>query len=196
MDAEDQASATPTPEESEEETPVEEADDVSLLQEQLEEALREKDQFRTMAQRSQADLMNYRRRTSEEMEDLRRTANSRSLLNLLSIVDDLERAFSLIPDDAVAPGWLEGLHLVMRNITGILDLEGVSKIEVVGKLFEPRECEAVQYQETEEAEEGQVIQVLRDGYKHHDKVLRAAQVIVAKKPEPEHGSETTEEETQ
>jgi molecular chaperone GrpE len=194
MDAEDQSSATPPPEE--ENMQAEEADEVALLREQLEEALREKDQFRTMAQRSQADLMNYRRRAAEDMEELRRTANSRSLLNLLSIVDDLERAFSLIPDDAVAPGWLEGLHLVLRNITGILDLEGVSKIDAVGRSFEPRECEAVQYQETEEAEEGQVIQVLRDGYKHHDKVLRAAQVIVAKKPEPEHGSETTEKETQ
>ena len=168
----------------------------SLLREQLEEALREKDQFRAMAQRAQADLVNYRRRAGEEMDDLRRTANSRLLLQLLSFLDDLDRALALVPDDAVAPGWQEGLRLVRRSMDNILDLEGVSKIEAEGQPFEPWEFEAVQYQETEDAEEGRVIEVVRNGYKHHDKLLRAAQVVVAKRPEPEKGHEANEQEEQ
>ena len=194
MKGERQPPDAPPPEGEERQAP--ENDEVALQREQLEEALREKDQFRTMAQRAQADLANYKRRAAEEIQEVRSAANSRLLLKLLSIVDDLNRAVSLIPDDAVAPGWLEGLQLVQRNIDHILEAEGVSKIEAVGKPFEPWELEAVQYEETPDAEDGRVISVLRDGYKHHDKVLRAAQVIVAKKPEQQDQPENTEEEAQ
>ena len=194
MKGEGQPPDAPPPEG--EERQAQENDEVALLGEQLEEALREKDQFRTMAQRAQADLANYKRRAAEEMVEVRSAANSRLLLNLLSIVDDLNRAVSLIPDDAVAPGWLEGVQLVQRNIDHILEAEGVSRIDAVGKPFEPWELEAVQYEETPDAEDGRVISVLRDGYKHHDKVLRAAQVIVAKKPEQQDQPENIEEEAQ
>ena len=193
MDEKDQPPDAPSPEEDQPGTP--ESEDVAFLREQLEEALREKDQFRTMAQRAQADLMNLRRRAAEELGEQRRSANSELLLKMLSLADDLERALSLIPEDAVAPGWLDGVRLVRRNISNILESEGVSKIEAVGRPFEPWEFEAVQYAETSDADEGQVIQVLREGYKHRDKVLRAAQVVVAKKPEPKAAEpETTEEE--
>ena len=193
MDEKDQPPDEPSPEEDRPETP--EAVDVALLQEQLEEALREKDQFRTMAQRAQADLMNLRRRAAEELGEQRRSANSGLLLKILSLADDLGRALSLVPEDAVAPGWLDGVRLVQRNISNILESEGVSKIEAVGRPFEPWEFEAVQYAETSDADEGQVIQVLREGYKHGDKVLRAAQVVVAKKPKTKAAaSDTIEEE--
>ena len=192
-DAQSPGAAAPEPEEEQQ---TQEADEVTLLREQLEEALREKEQFRAMAQRSQADLINYKRRAGEEMEELRRAANSQLLLRILAVVDDLDRALSLVPNDAVAPGWLEGLHLVQRNIENVLHSEGVSKIEAVGRPFEPWEFEAVLYEETSDAKEGRVTKVLRDGYRHHDKVLRAAQVVVAKKPEAQDQPETMEQEAQ
>jgi molecular chaperone GrpE len=170
-----------------------ETDDMSLLREQLEEALREKDQFRAMAQRSQADLANYKRRALDEMEELRRASNSRLLLKILSIADDLDRALSHIPEGDVASDWTDGLNLILRNIESILDSEGVTRIEADGQEFEPREFEAVSYEESQVAEEGKVIKVLRDGYKHYDKLLRAAQVIVAKSPEPPDQPEAKEE---
>jgi len=157
--------------------------ETGLSKEEIEEALREKDQFRTMAQRAQADLINYKRRAEEERKETRRTATSHLLLRILAILDDLKRALTMIPEDAVAPGWLDGLLLVQRNIEGILDAEGVGKIEVLGQPFDPWECEAVFHEETPEEEEGRVIKVLRDGYKLNDRVLRAAQVIVSKRPE-------------
>ena len=165
-----------------------------LQKEHLEEALREKDQFRAMAQRSQADLDNYKKRVAEEMTELKNSATSRLLLKLLSIIDDLNRAVSMIPDDAVVPGWLEGIKLVQRNIDHILETEGVTKIEAIGRQFEPWEFEAVQYQEASNSDDGSIIGVVRDGYKQHDKLLRAAQVIVAKKPDTTVESKTTEEE--
>ena len=161
---------------------------------ELEEALREKDQFRALAQRAQADLINYRRRVEDEREELRRSANTGLILRILTVVDDLERALDLVPDDAVAPGWLEGLQLVQRNLHNLLDAEGVTKIEAEGKPFEPWEHEAVLYEETTESEEGLVVKVFRDGYRKHDRIVRPAQVSVAKAPEPQHQAETTQEE--
>ena len=194
MHEEEKPPEAPAPGDDAEQAPQE--DDGALVREELEEALREKEQFRTMAQRSQADLANYKRRASEEMEELRRSAISRLLLKIISVVDDLDRALSLVPEDSVAPGWLEGLQLVGRNMNNVLESEGVTKIEALGQPFAPWELEAVQFEETTDAEEGNVTRVLREGYKHHDRVLRAAQVIVAKKPEPEVKPESNEQEGQ
>ena len=174
--------------------PTLEVDELSLTREELEEALREKEQFRTMAQRAQADLINYKRRAAEEREELARAVNSQLILRVLSIADDLGRALALVPEDAVAPGWLEGIQLVERNLDNVLESEGVTKIEAEGRPFEPREHEAISYEETPGSAEGTVVRVIRDGYKLHDKVLRAAQVAVSKPPETEDESNTTQEE--
>ena len=168
----------------EEQTTSDEADP-ELVKEQLEEALREKDQFRAMGQRAQADLVNYRRRAAEEQEELRRSTNSRLLLKVLGVIDDLDRALALVPGDAVAPGWLDGLQLVKRNLDNLIETEGVIRIESEGQPFEPWEHEAVFYQETPDKQEGMVVDVVRQGYKLHGKVLRAAQVIVSKATQPE-----------
>ncbi len=176
------------PAESEAQRPPDSEAAETSLREQLDEAIREKEQFHMIAQRAQADLVNYRRRASEEQEETRRSANSQLILKILSIVDDLERALTMVPKDAVAPGWLEGLHIVHRNLKNVLAAEGISKIEAQGKPFEPWEHEAVFFEETPELEEGQVVRVVREGYKLHDRVLRPAQVVVAKAAAPESSS--------
>ncbi|MCH8108897.1 MAG: nucleotide exchange factor GrpE [Chloroflexi bacterium] len=178
----------------EDELSTSDGEDMTLMREQLEEALREKDQFRAMSQRAQADLYNFKTRAAQEQESLRLNANSQILLKILSALDDLERALRLVPEDAVATGWLEGLQWVQRNIESVLNSEGVTKIEAQSRVFEPWEHEAVFYEETPDSQEGIVIKVVRDGYKLHDKVLRAAQVIVSKSPEPQDQSETTHQE--
>ena len=159
------------------------------LEEELAEATREKDQFRLMALRAQADLENYRKRAGEEREEARRSANTAILLRVLSVIDDFERAMALVPDDAVAPGWLEGLQLVHKSMTALLESENVSRIEAIGSTFDPHESEAVLYQESTSAADGEVISVIREGYRQRDRVLRPAQVIVAKRVE-EHSEES------
>ncbi|MCH7745048.1 MAG: nucleotide exchange factor GrpE [Chloroflexi bacterium] len=178
----------------EDELSASDGEDANLMREQLEEALREKDQFRALSQRAQADLYNYKARAAQEQESLRLNANSQIILKILSAMDDLDRAMRLVPEDAVATGWLEGLQLVQRNIENVLNSEGVTKIEAQDQVFEPREHEAVFYEETADSQEGIVTKIVRDGYKLHDKVLRAAQVVVSKSPEPKDESETTHQE--
>ena len=172
-------------------------DGVSLMKAEMEEALREKEQFKVMAQRAQADLVNYRRRAADEQIEIRRNTNSTLLLKFLGIVDDIDRAIELMPEDVAGSGWVDGLELIRRNMKSILDSEGVEKIEAKGQRFEPWEHEAVSYQETPDGEDGMVTEVFRNGYKLHDRVLRAAQVVVSKTPVPKKDeTEKSEQETE
>lgn len=163
-----------------------EPDHITQLEAQLEEALRESVQYKNMAQRSQADLVNYRRRAAEEIADTRERANSHILLRMLSVNDDLGRALEHIPEDAIAPGWLDGLMLVQRNLDNVLEAEGISKIETaIGQPFDASEHEAVFFDSDSGSEEGSVVQVIRAGYRLRERLLRAAQVSVSRPPEPE-----------
>ena len=175
----------------------EEQDDLTRLQAELDEALREREQYKNMAQRSQADLVNYRRRSAEEITDTRERANSQLLLRMLSVADDLNRALDHIPEDAVAPGWHEGLLLVQRNLQNVLEAEGLTMIETaIGQPFDASEHEAVFFEPDSDHEEDTVVQVIRVGYRLRDHVLRAAQVSVSrpKEPKPEAESDTKKEE--
>ncbi len=161
-----------------------EPDESSDIQSRLEEAEREREQSKAMALRYAADLENYKRRAAADLTDMRERANTRLLLKLVDAADDFDRALSYVPEDAADAGWLDGLTLVRRNIGNLLDTEGVSKIEAdTGMAFDPTEHEAVFSQPTSEIEEGAVFGIVRNGYKLHGKVLRAAQVIVARAPE-------------
>ena len=175
----------------------EEQDDLTRLQAELDEALREREQYKNMAQRSQADLVNYRRRSAEEITDARERANSHLLLRMLSVADDLNRALDHIPEDAVAPGWHEGLLLVQRNLQNVLEAEGLTKIETaIGQPFDASEHEAVFFEPDSEHEDDTVVQVIGVGYRLREHVLRAAQVSVSRptEPEPEAQSDTQQEE--
>ena len=177
--------------------PDEAQDEASLMKAEMEEALREKEQFKAMAQRAQADLENYRRRAVDEQIEIRRNAGTTLLLKFLGVVDDIDRAIELMPADVAGSGWVDGLELIQRNMKSILDSEGVEKIEAKGRRFEPWEHEAVSYQETPDGEDGVVTDVFREGYKLHDRVLRAAQVVVSKAPAPKKDeTETSEQETE
>ena len=165
-----------------------EADD---LQARLEEAEREREQFRGIAARAQADLVNYRRRAEEEKDEIRRNAKSTMLMKMLSTVDDLDRALALIPSDESA-GWGEGIELVRRNVVTTLDTEGVTKVETLGRPYDPAFAEALLFRETEDEDEGTVIEVFKEGYMYKDRVLRAAQVVVAKRPEQPETNDSSE----
>ena len=171
----------------------EDGQDDGDLQQRLEEAERETGQFRKLAQRAQADLANYKKRAAEEVEEARRQTAAGLLLRIVATRDDIQRALDLVPESAASEGWAEGLALVMRNIDSALEVEGVTRTEALGKPFEPWECEAVQYVETDEAVEGTVVSVFREGFSHRGRVLRAAQVVVAKRPETDEAAQPQNE---
>ena len=161
-----------------------ELDEVEDLQARLDEAEREKDQFRAMALRYRADLENYKKRATQELADTRERANAQLLLKLVSVADDLNRAVNFLPEDAVDVSWYEGVQLVQRSMENMLQSEGLSRIEAaIGQPFDVSQHEAVFFEPTDEVSEGAVVRIIRDGYRLHSRVLRAAQVSVAQAPE-------------
>jgi molecular chaperone GrpE len=140
-------------------------------------------------QRAQADLINYKRRAEMEREEISKFANSTLVLNLLPVLDDLERALSSVPDGTAGEPWLEGIRLIQRKFRGILEAQGLSPIEAVGEPFDPRFHEAVRQAE---GEEGMVVEEQEKGYMFRDRVIRPSKVVVG--VGEKEGSETEGEE--
>jgi molecular chaperone GrpE len=143
----------------------------------------ERDQFKAIAQRTQADFLNFKRRTDQERGMLVRNASGQVMARLIPVQDDLERAVEALPADAPA-SWKDGISMVLQNVHAIMQAEGVTKYEPTpGDTFDPAEQEAVFYQPTTDQPPGAVLTVVRPGYRSSDRVLRPAQVVVAKAPE-------------
>ena len=147
---------------------------------QAEEQRRKAETYLDLAQRSQADFLNYKRRTEQDRERLVRDANADLLTQLLPVLDDLQRAVESVPSDLAGNSWAAGVGLIGQKLSQILDRQGLEKIGAEGDQFDPRVHEAVAYQEHPNYDEGQVAQVYRAGYRLHDRVLRPAQVVVAR----------------
>ena len=128
-------------------------------------------------QRAEADFQNYKRRTEQEREELRRFGNVSLIINLLPIIDDFERAFGSLDSHLVGLSWFDGIYLIYRKLNQLLENAGVRPIEAEGQPFDPRFHEAVAHVE---GEEGKVISEVQRGYKLHDRVLRPAMVVVGK----------------
>jgi len=125
--------------------------------------------------RSEADLINYRRRAEQEKEEIGKFANTRLMLSLLPALDDLERAFSAVPDDLAASSWLDGIRLIEQKLRASLEAQGLSEIKALGEPFDPNFHEAVMQGK---GEEGMVVEELQKGYKLLDRVIRPARVVV------------------
>jgi|DewCreStandDraft_5_1066085.scaffolds.fasta_scaffold00578_18 molecular chaperone GrpE len=167
------------------ETPAEN----NLLAE-LEAARRQSEEYLAVLQRLQADFINYRKRVEQEFDELARATRARVIQRFLPILDDFERALQHRPTNGVEANWAEGIALIYRKLWQVLEAEGLKKIEPVGGKFDPWEHEAVASEETDAAEEGQILEVLRPGYKLDHRVIRPAQVKVARRPARPAGAET------
>ena len=176
--------------------PGPEATEMELIQARLEEAEREKSQFKVLAQRGQADFANFRKRADEEKLELLGNAKSQVILRILPAFDDMDRAMGQAPAEGSETdnGWLEGFRLIERKLNSILEGEGLQRIEAEGLAFNPWEHEIVSYLDVPKRKEGEVLEVTRQGYKMNGKVLRPAQVVVVKKAEVENTEEPSKAE--
>ena len=143
-----------------------------------------------MLQRVQADFINYKRRATEERDEQQKYANSRLVLRILPVLDEFSLAIQHASESDTGASWLEGIKLIQRKMLSVLESESVSRIEATGQDFHPFEHEAVGHQESNEHPEGQILTVVRDGYKMHDRIIRPALVILAKKPSSSEEKET------
>jgi len=165
--------------------------EVEILREDLEEAKAQAAQYLDGWQRTQAEFANYKKRQEAERLQLTTLANAVLLRKLLPVVDDFERAMTSLPSSLQQLTWCEGIVLIKVKLDGILESEGVKRIDVEGQAFDPRFHEAVTYEEVEGYKDGQIIGELQRGYMLDERVLRPALVRVAKAlvPQPEEAAQ-------
>jgi molecular chaperone GrpE len=175
----DGASLQPTPQPAPAREPT---DQLETLRAELAEIEQKADEYLRLAQRTQADFINYRRRIEEERAQQARDANLAFLQRLFPILDDFERALANASDAERQSSWGQGVQLVERNLRGLLAADGVEPIEAEGAEFDPRLHEAVGSAPSADVPEGRVLHVVRQGYRKGDRVLRPTQVVVAKRP--------------
>ncbi|MFA5077610.1 MAG: nucleotide exchange factor GrpE [Candidatus Micrarchaeia archaeon] len=127
--------------------------------------------------RLQAEFENYRKRTQKEMGERKELGKMELAKSLLSTVDEFENALGHLKGEEK-----KGMEMVLANMRKALEKEGVREMKCDGEKYDPYMHEVVLQQESER-ESGTVLQVARKGYLFGEKVLRHAQVIVAKKKE-------------
>ena len=145
------------------------------IKRQLAEETAKAEKYLRNWQRSEADFANYKKRNDQERDELRRLGNAGLIINLLPVVDDLERALANLDSHLSGLTWVDGLRLIQRKMELVLEGAGVSPIKAAGEEFDPRVHEAIQYGE---GEEGKVVAEVQRGYKLHDRIIRPSTVVV------------------
>lgn len=164
---------------------VTEVEDITALKQALVEAEAKAENNLANWQRAQADFINYKRRAEQDREDFNKFANTNLILNLLPILDDMERAFASVPPKLAKLEWMDGIRLIERKLWATLEAQGLSHIEAVGEPFDPHLHEAVRQ---DKGKEGVVVEEVQKGYRFHDRVIRPARVVVGN-GEEEHEKE-------
>ena len=134
--------------------------------------------------RAEADLRNLRRRAALEREETRRSAEDGVLLEMIAMLDDLDRALESAREAGASESWTAGVRLTADRVRERLQRYGVATIDPKGAPFDPRFHEAlIEIDAPEGASPGDVVQVAHLGYARGDRALRPARVVVARTPE-------------
>ncbi len=155
---------------------------VTGLEQELEEARSKANTYLDLAQRTQADFVNYKRRVEQDRSDYARSARADIIQKLLGPLDDLDRAIESLPASLAGSDWTQGIKLIDRKFHSALESLGVRPLDVVGKPFDPYQEEAVAHEPSTTEPEGTVTRVVRPGYTLDGKVIRPAQVVISSGP--------------
>ena len=137
------------------------------------------------ALRAQADAMNVQRRAEQEVEKARKFALERFCSDLLSVVDNLERALESSGDEQGSAALSEGVELTRKGFMDVLAKYGVETIDPQGEPFDPETAQAMSMVEQPDVEPNSVVAVMQRGYLLNGRLLRPAMVMVSKAPSGE-----------
>jgi molecular chaperone GrpE len=132
--------------------------------------------------RALADLDNYRKRAAREIERQVIDARERVVRDWLEAVDSVERALRIEAGSPCA----DGLRAILEQMDGVLERQGVKRIAATGERFDPERHEAIAVQASDEVPDRTILAVERSGFALGDRVIRPAQVVVARTPEHVH----------
>ena len=156
-------------------------DKISKLEDKIEELCLKLEQAQDNVIRSQAELVNYRKRKDEEVSKLYVYCNESIVKELLPTLDSFERAIKMDDDnlDDEVSKFLEGFKMIYCNMLNTLEKYGVKPIDGANKPFDPTYHQAVMTETRDDIEKGIVLEVLQKGYLLKDRVIRPAMVRVS-----------------
>ena len=132
--------------------------------------------------RARADFDNLRKRLEKDKQEFLKYANEGILLELLNVLDDLERTINLAEDKHEdLNAFLKGVEMILAHLYDMLKQHGVKPIEAEGKVFDPHYHEALMQVENKDLPEHTIVEVLQKGYLMYERVIRTAKVKVSKK---------------
>ncbi|WP_018756762.1 nucleotide exchange factor GrpE [Paenibacillus terrigena] len=137
------------------------------------------DENNNRALRVQADFDNFRRRTVKEREELAKYASLKVVEQLVPVLDNFERAIQVSGENQDFESFSKGVQMIFRQLSQVLDQEGLQQMNAVGQPFNPEYHQAIMQVESDEYEEGIVVEEVQKGYMLKDKVLRPAMVKVS-----------------
>jgi molecular chaperone GrpE len=186
--AETSGETQPTPTDGQESEITNQAEEpeseLERLKRELAETQQRSEEFFSNWQRSAADLSNFRRRVDQERADVQKYGGTEVLAELLSVVDDWERAMAVLPPEMLKFTWIHGTAQIYQKLLWVLTRHGVTPVEAADQPFDPHLHDAVMRDEdVSTAEQTHVVQELQRGYKIHERVLRPALVKVGRAPE-------------
>jgi len=141
--------------------------------------------WKDIALRSAAEMDNYRKRMAREMQDARSYGNVELLRSLLPIMDNFELGLEAARSENEKSMIFMGLSMVRRQLSDFLKDQGLEEISAQDVPFDPNVHEAVSHEPSNEIAEGNVLRVMRRGFKLKDRLLRAATISVSSGPAPE-----------
>lgn len=172
----------------EHETLLAKARELEGLKRECEEAKKQLEELKERLLRTAADFDNARKRMSKEQLEQARFANETFVRGLLPVLDNFERAILNVSSQGSnnPPSVADGISLIKRQLTDFLSSQGLARLEVVGKRFDPHFHEAMGHSASEEHPEETVVEELEAGYLFHGRLLRPAKVRISKaKDSPE-----------
>lgn len=170
----------PSPETVQPDLPEEElgSEDITSLTAKLAQVEAQSAEYLDGWQRARAELDNYRKRVAKEKGEWDDGLRSEVVLGILPAIDDLDLAFASIPANLTESEWTNGLLLARRKLTTQLEAMGITEVTVDGQ-FDPALHEAITHEPSKGHQPGEIISVVRKGYKIGEKVIRHAMVRVA-----------------
>jgi molecular chaperone GrpE len=152
------------------------------FKEALDAKKNEADEYLSQMKYMKADFENYKKRMTREKEEFTKYATEKLVLELLNVLDNLERAIETAKTgDNKNENLLEGVEITYKQLLSTLEKEGVKCIKAEGEIFDPYIHECVMTENTDKYEEDAVIQEIQKGYTMNSKVIRHSKVKIAKR---------------
>ena len=159
-------------------------DELAFKDARIKELEQEVEEHKASYLRKHADFENFRKRMIKEKSDSIKHANETLITDLIEVVDNFDRALSSANENEDFTSFKEGIEMIEKQFKGMLSSNwGLSRIEAVGKEFDPQIHEAMFMEDSDDVEVATVSEEFQSGYMLHDKVLRAPKVKVQKPTE-------------